>query len=61
MQDNEGQTPLHYAVVCDREAIAKYLVKHGADSNVKDDDGTSPSELCEKNWPWMQPTGEVVE
>ncbi|XP_057522102.1 acyl-CoA-binding domain-containing protein 1-like [Amaranthus tricolor] len=60
-KDNEGQTPLHYAVVCDREAIAEYLVKHGADSNVKDNDGASPSELCEKNWPWMQPTGEVVE
>jgi len=61
LQDNEGQTPLHYAVLCDREAIAEYLVKHNADVDVRDNDGTSPSELCEKNWRFMQAKEKVDE
>lgn len=52
---------MHYAVVCEREAIAEYLVKHNADVGIKDNDGVSPSDLCEKNWPWMRPTDKVVE
>ena len=60
MQDNEGQTPLHYAVVCDRQAIAEYLVKHNADVHVKDNEGASPSGLCEKSWPCMQAVNTVV-
>ncbi|KAK9939815.1 hypothetical protein M0R45_016500 [Rubus argutus] len=40
--------------VCEREGIAKYLVKKNADTNVKDNDGNSPSDLCESNWPWRQ-------
>lgn len=53
-KDNEGQTALHYAAVCEREGIAEYLVKKNADTNVKDNDGNSPSDLCESNWPWLQ-------
>lgn len=52
-QDNEGQTPLHYAAVCDREAIAELLVKHNADKDVKDNDGNTPVDLCESAWKWM--------
>lgn len=52
-QDNEGQTPLHYAVVCDREAIAQFLVKQNADIGMKDNDGNSPCHVCESDWPWM--------
>lgn len=49
-QDGEGQTPLHYAAVCDREAIAELLVKHNADKDVKDNDGKAPLDLCEPAW-----------
>lgn len=53
-KDNEGQTPLHYATVCERDAIAEYLVKQNADTGVKDNDGNTPCDLCESNWPWMR-------
>ncbi|KAK1366430.1 hypothetical protein POM88_041991 [Heracleum sosnowskyi] len=55
-QDHEGQTPLHYAAVCERESIAKFLVKEKADMNIKDDDNNRPCDLCDLNWPWMQHT-----
>lgn len=54
-KDNDGQTPLHYAVVCEREAIAEYLVKHNADADLKDNDGDSSRDMCESNWSCMQP------
>lgn len=54
-KDNEGQTPLHYAAVCDREAIAEFLVKQNAATDVKDEDGNLPRDLCDSEWPWMQP------
>lgn len=57
-KDNDGQTPLHYAVVCEREAIAECLVKHNADPDLKDDDGSSSRDICELNWPCMQPVGK---
>ncbi|KAG9146300.1 hypothetical protein Leryth_007988 [Lithospermum erythrorhizon] len=52
--DDEGQTPLHYAAVCERAAIAELLVKQKADLHIRDNDGNSPSDLCEQSWPWMQ-------
>jgi hypothetical protein len=60
-KDNDGQTPLHYAVVCEREAIAEYLVKENAATNIKDNDGNSLSDLCEANWPWMQVAGKQID
>lgn len=53
-KDNDGQTALHYAVMCDREGVAEYLVKQNADTGAKDNDGSSPCDLCESNWPWLQ-------
>ncbi|CAK7324209.1 unnamed protein product [Dovyalis caffra] len=54
-KDNEGQTPLHYAAVCEREAIAEYLVKQNADTDAKDNDGQSARDICESDWPCLQP------
>jgi ankyrin repeat protein len=54
VQDNEGQTSLHYAVVCEREALAEFLVKQKADTTIKDEDGNSPLDLCESEWSWMR-------
>lgn len=54
MKDNEGQTPLHYAAMCDRKVIAEYLVQQNADTNIKDSDGSTPSDLSESKWTWMQ-------
>ena len=57
-KDNEGQTPLHYAVVCEREDIAEFLVKQNADKDIQDDDVNSPVDLCESDWPWLQHAGK---
>lgn len=59
LKDNDGQTALHYAVTCEREGIAEYLVKHNADINSKDNDGNSPRDICEPSWPCLQHVGEV--
>ncbi|KAL5994481.1 hypothetical protein ACLOJK_024533 [Asimina triloba] len=53
-EDNDGQTPLHYAAVCEREAIARLLLDHNADGSLKDNDGQSPCELCDRAWDWMR-------
>lgn len=55
LKDNEGQTPLHYAAVCDRKSLAELLVKKHAATDIKDDDGNYPSDLCDSKWPWIQP------
>lgn len=46
---------MHYAAVCERESIAKFLVKENADTEMKDDDDNCPRDLCDLNWPWMKP------
>lgn len=60
-QDNEGQTPLHYAVVCDRETIAEFLVKQKANTASKDDEGNSPLDLCETGWPWLRDSAKQTD
>lgn len=66
--DNEGRTPLLYAVysalfgdsLCDQEVakeIITILLRHGADSSIKDHDGKSPEDLYHKSndtkkWQW---------
>lgn len=52
-QDNEGQTPLHYAALCDREAIAELLVRHNADTDIKDNDCSSPGDICSSKWAFI--------
>lgn len=54
LKDDEGQTALHYAAVCERTAIAELLVKHGADIEVKDNEGNAPRDLCESGWPGLK-------
>lgn len=45
-QDNTGQTALHYAVSCGHEDISKYLVSKEAKTNIPDEDGVTPIEMC---------------
>ncbi|KAM0825526.1 hypothetical protein ACQ4PT_069493 [Festuca glaucescens] len=40
--DNEGQTAFRYAVLCERQDITELLVKHQADLQIKDGDGSTP-------------------
>lgn len=53
VQDNEGQTVLHYAVVCEREDIAELLIKYHADVHIKDEDGNTAQDLCPSSWSFM--------
>jgi ankyrin repeat protein len=48
VQDNEGQTPLHYACVCDQEDLIAVLLRHKADANIKDKSGESPLDINAK-------------
>jgi ankyrin repeat protein len=54
LQDNEGATPLHYAAMCDFEEVASELLKAGADPDIVDADGSTPSDLKPKKWQWLQ-------
>lgn len=41
IQDNEGNTPLHYAVLCEERTLITMLIEHGADMNIKNNEDES--------------------
>ncbi|MGB3479432.1 MAG: ankyrin repeat domain-containing protein, partial [bacterium] len=41
-QDESGKTPLHLAIERDFTDIARYLIEHGANTNLTDKDNESP-------------------
>jgi ankyrin repeat protein len=41
-RDNDGLTPLHYAVQCARKDVAELLLAKGADVNARDKHGDTP-------------------
>ena len=61
--DNDGKTPLHYAVLCGNAVIVRELVSKGADVEAKDGSGrtpkdyTNPSSLLE----WILAFGAHLE
>lgn len=46
-QDNDGQTPLHYAASCGHIHIVKCLLKEKADSHIKDNEGFKPLDIAD--------------
>ncbi|KAL0382451.1 UNVERIFIED_CONTAM: Acyl-CoA-binding domain-containing protein 1 [Sesamum calycinum] len=44
-----------------RAAIAKLLVEHGADIQIKDKEGNTPVDVCELSWPWMQRASNAAD
>jgi cytohesin len=46
IQDENGETPLHYAAWEGRLKVVKLLLEHGADPNVQDKDGETPLHLA---------------
>ena len=50
VQDGEGQTPLHYATVCEYEEVAALLLGSGADPTMPDADGSTPLDLKPPAW-----------
>jgi len=45
-QDNELQTPLHYATVCEHVDVVKHLLSEGVDVTLKDDMGTTALDVA---------------
>jgi 26S proteasome non-ATPase regulatory subunit 10 len=43
-RDNDGKTSLHVAVELGKIEVARLLLKHGADVNVRDKIGRTPSQ-----------------
>ena len=39
---DDGQTPLHLAAIMGHSAIARYLLKHDAETSVQDSSGATP-------------------
>ena len=46
-QDTNGQTPLHYAVICNHLNVCRFLLNNGADCLIRDSDGCTASEVCD--------------
>jgi ankyrin repeat protein len=44
--DNDGKTPLHWAVMNGRNDIIKMLISAGADKSIKDRDNLTPLQLA---------------
>ena len=42
IQDNFGNTALHYAFENEEFELAEYLIKNGADENLVNEDGQTP-------------------
>jgi uncharacterized protein len=47
MTDRQGQTALHLAADLGRTPVVKYLLEHGAKSDLKDDAGKTPLDLAQ--------------
>ncbi|KAJ6657407.1 hypothetical protein lerEdw1_002574 [Lerista edwardsae] len=47
MQDDEGQTALHYASTCEFLDIVELLLKSGADPTLRDTEGYLPEEVTD--------------
>ena len=52
-RDNDGQTPLHYAVLCEREAAARELLAAGADAHAVAADGSTPADMAPATWTFL--------
>ena len=47
MTDRQGQTALHLAADLGRAPVVKYLLEHGAATDLKDDAGKTPLDLVQ--------------
>lgn len=48
VKDNEGQTPLHYAVNCDETRCVEALLKLGAKSDIEDKNHQTAKSIASK-------------
>lgn len=50
IEDDNGSTPLHVAVVFGRADVAKLLVENGANPQIRNDDGGTPADALHLDW-----------
>ncbi len=53
-----GKTPLHIATVYQHEQAAHLLVEKGAETDVKDKDGLTPTDIAPRQW--LAPKGIYI-
>lgn len=58
-----GYTALHRSIYFGHMHVARSLIKHGADSNLRDNEGLTPFELCQMDRPitFKQNSGDMTE
>ena len=49
-RDADGQTPLHYAALCEQLPVAEALLAAGADVRLKTNDGSTARDLGPDSW-----------
>ncbi len=49
VQNRDGQTPLHDAIICDNYSFAQYLLQHKCDISLKNKDGNTPIHLVARD------------
>jgi len=54
-RDGDGQTPLHYAALCERRAAAEALLAAGADVRATAADGQTPAQMAPPGWMFWPP------
>ena len=55
VRDSDGQTPLHYAALCERLAAVEALLAAGADARAATIDGQTPAEMGPPGWTCWPP------
>jgi ankyrin repeat protein len=48
-QNHRGSTPLHWAANIGRIGVVRLLLEHGADVNLRDGNGNTPSQLASES------------
>ena len=49
-QDSDGQTPLHYAALCEQQAMCRFLLRQGAQASCQDSSGQTAQDLAPGSW-----------
>ena len=54
-RDGDGQTPLHYAALCERRGAAEALLAAGADARATAADEQTPAQMAPPGWTCWPP------
>lgn len=49
-RDSEGQTPLHYAALCEQRSVAEALLAAGSDARLRTEGGETAQQMGPSDW-----------